>query len=444
MKTILIVNARIINEGKIQDGDVYIRKGRIEQVGPDLAVRSADKVIDADGKVLLPGLIDDQVHFREPGLTHKGDLASESAAAVAGGITSYMEMPNTQPSTITRDLLEEKFSAAAGRSYANYTFYLGATNDNIEEIKSFDPLNACGIKVFMGASTGSLLVDDHKALEGIFEHAATIVATHCEDNATIAANTERLRAIYGDDIPVTKHPEIRSEEACYISTSLAVDLARRFNTRLHVLHLSTAKEMGLLSAGPLHEKRITGEVCVHHLYFDDASYPEKGNRIKCNPAIKSAGDRRALIQAVIDNRIDIIATDHAPHGLSEKTNTYFKAPAGLPLVQHSLPCLLEHYHRGEFTLEMIAEKIAHAPARLFELKERGFIREGYWADLVLVNLQRKYVVNENEIFYRCGWTPFEGDTFESTVEATIVSGHLAYFNGRIDPRPAGMRLTFDR
>jgi dihydroorotase len=444
MKTILIVNARIVNEGTTQEGDVYIRKGRIEQIGPDLAGRTADTVIDADGQVLLPGLIDDQVHFREPGATHKGDLASESAAAVAGGITSYMDMPNTQPSTITSKLLEEKFDAAGGRSFANYTFYLGATNDNIEEIKSFDPLSACGIKVFMGASTGDLLVDDHKALEEIFEHAATIVATHCEDNATIAANTERLRSIYGDEIPVSKHPEIRSDEACYMSTSLAVDLARRFNTRLHVLHLSTDKEMGLLSAAPLNEKQITSEVCVHHLYFDDSCYPEKGNRIKCNPAIKSADDRRALIQAVIDNRIDIIATDHAPHSLPEKQNTYLKAPAGLPLVQHSLPCLLQHYHRGRFTLELIAEKTAHAPARLFELGERGFIREGYWADIVLVNLQRKYVVDENEILYRCGWSPFEGDAFNSTVEATIVSGHLAYHKGRVDPRPAGKRLTFAR
>ncbi len=444
METILIVNARIVNEGKIQDGDVYIRKGRIEQVGPDLASRPADTVIEARGRVLLPGLIDDQVHFREPGLTHKGDLASESAAAVAGGITSYMDMPNTQPATITRKLLEEKFTAAAGRSFANYSFYLGATNENIEEIKSFDPLKACGIKVFMGASTGNLLVDEIKALEEIFEKAAAIIATHCEDNATIAANTKRLRAIYGDDIPVTKHPEIRSAEACYISTSLAVDLARRFNTRLHVLHLSTAREAAMLSAGPLDDKRITGEVCVHHLYFDDSDYPEKGNRIKCNPAIKSADDRRALVQGVIDGRIDIIATDHAPHSLSEKQNTYFKAPAGLPLVQHSLPCLLEHYHRGQFTLELIAEKTAHAPARLFELKERGFIREGYWADLVLVDLQRRYVVDQNEIFYRCGWSPFDGEVFGSTVEATIVSGHLAYRNGRIDPHPAGMRLTFDR
>ena len=444
MKTILIANAKIVSDGSTKDGDVFIKEGRIERIGSDLAARSADIVLDAGGKVLLPGLIDDQVHFREPGMTHKGDIASESAAAVAGGITGYMDMPNTQPPTTTARLLEDKFTAAAGRSFANYSFYMGGANNNLEDIKAFDPLSACGIKVFMGASTGNLLVDDPKALEGIFSHAPAIVATHCEDNATIAVNTKRARERYGDDIPVAQHPEIRSEEACYKSTSLAVDLARRFNTRLHVLHLSTAREMELFSGAALEEKRITAEVCVHHLFFDRSHYRDKGNRIKCNPAIKTAADRRALVQAVADNRIDIVATDHAPHSLAEKQNTYFKAPAGLPLVQHALPCLLEHYHRGHFSLELIAEKTAHAPARLFELKDRGYIREGYWADLVLVDLQRPYVVSENDIFYRCGWSPFEGDTFRSSVEATIVSGHLAYRNGRIDPHPAGRRLSFVR
>ena len=444
MKTILIANAKIVSDGSTKDGDVFIKEGRIERIGSDLAARSADIVLDAGGKVLLPGLIDDQVHFREPGMTHKGDIASESAAAVAGGITGYMDMPNTQPPTTTARLLEDKFTAAAGRSFANYSFYMGGANNNLEDIKAFDPLSACGIKVFMGASTGNLLVDDPKALEGIFSHAPAIVATHCEDNATIAVNTKRARERYGDDIPVAQHPEIRSEEACYKSTSLAVDLARRFGTRLHVLHLSTAREMELFSGAALEEKRITAEVCVHHLFFDRSHYREKGNRIKCNPAIKTAADRRALVQAVADNRIDIVATDHAPHSLAEKQNNYFKAPAGLPLVQHALPCLLEHYHRGHFSLELIAEKTAHAPARLFELKDRGYIREGYWADLVLVDLQRPYVVSENDIIYRCGWSPFEGDTFRSTVEATIVSGHLAYRNGRIDPHPAGRRLAFAR
>ena len=444
MRTILIVNANIVNDGEIREGDVYIKNGRIEQVGMDLANRSADVTLDARGKALLPGLIDDQVHFREPGLTHKGDIFSESQAAVAGGITGYMEMPNTKPSTTTLSLLEEKFVSAVGRSFANYSFYLGATNDNIEEIKALDPLHACGVKVFMGASTGSLLVDDRSALKDIFAQAQTIVATHCEDNPTIKANTKIFRSRYGEDVPMTAHPQIRSEEACYLSTALAVDLARKYGTRLHILHLTTAGEMALLTGGPLDDKQITAEVCVHHLFFDQSHYPEKGTLIKCNPAIKKATDRKALVQAVKNDKIDIIATDHAPHTLNEKRSPYFKAPAGLPLVQHSLPCLLEHYHNGHFPLPLIAEKTAHAPARLFELKERGYIREGYWADLTLVDVEQPYAVSENKILYRCGWSPFEGYTFRSTVEATIVSGHLAYYNGKVDPHPAGQRLEFER
>ena len=444
MDSILIVNARIVNEGEVRPGDVLIADGRIAQVGPNLSSLPATRVIDAAGRILLPGMIDDQVHFREPGLTHKGDIYSESRAAVAGGITSYMDMPNTQPPTTTRFLLEDKFSLAVGRSFANYSFYLGGTNDNIDEIMALDPSAACGVKVFMGASTGNLLVDDPKALEKIFSQTPTLVATHCEDTPTIKANEDKMRARYGHDIPMTAHPYIRSEEACFRSSALAVDLARRFNTQLHLLHLTTAREMTLLSERSLDDKRISAEVCVHHLFFDDGDYATRGTRIKCNPAIKTAGDRQTLVDAVKNNRIDVIATDHAPHTLSEKQNLYFKAPAGLPLVQHALVCVLELHHDRLFSLPLIAEKTAHAPARLFRLKDRGFIREGYWADLTLVDLNRPQPVDEKSILYRCGWSPFDGLMFRSSVAATIVSGHLAFYQGHIDPQPAGKRLQIDR
>ncbi|MDZ7582660.1 MAG: dihydroorotase [Deltaproteobacteria bacterium] len=444
MESILIVNALIANDGEVRCGDVFIANGRIEQVGPDLASRRAATVIDAAGRLLLPGMIDDQVHFREPGLTHKGDIFSESRAAVAGGITGFMDMPNTIPPTTTRQLLSEKFARAAGRSFANYAFYLGGANDNLEEIKALDPCEACGIKIFMGASTGNLLVDDPEALRGIFSQAPTVVATHCEDTPTIRANEERLRSRYGEAVPMSAHPEIRSAEACWRSSSLAIDLAREFDAQLHLLHLTTAREMNLLSDAPLEDKRITAEVCVHHLYFDDRHYAEQGTRIKCNPAIKTAADRKALVAAVRRNLIDVIATDHAPHTLTEKQNPYFKAPAGLPLVQHALVCVLEHYHDGLFSLPLIADKTAHAPARVFRLKERGYIREGYWADLTLVDLNRPQHVSEQSILYRCGWSPFDGLRFRSSVAATIVSGHLAFYQDHIDPLPAGTRLEIDR
>lgn len=444
MESILIVNAAIVSDGDIATGDVYIKAGRIAQIGPDLGSRAADLLIDAQGLVLLPGMIDDQVHFREPGLTHKGDLVSESRAAVAGGITSYMEMPNTNPPTTTADRLESKFQSAAGRSFANYSFYLGATNDNLEEIKALDPLKSCGVKVFMGSSTGNLLVDDINALEGIFAHSPVIVATHCEDDTLIDANARHCRQKYGEDVPMSEHPRIRSEEACYRSTRQAVELARRQGTRLHILHLTTARELSLLSDRSTDEKQITAEACVHHLFFDETAYPSKGTLIKCNPAIKSPADRQALLQAVSDGRIDVVATDHAPHTLEEKQRTYFQSPAGLPLVQHALVCLLEHYHDGRLSLPLIAEKTAHAPARLFQLKDRGYIREGYWADVTLVDTNRPYRVDEQPVFARCGWTPFEGATFRSSIDTTIVSGHLAYRNSRMDPMPAGLRLTFDR
>ncbi|MGD8701033.1 MAG: dihydroorotase [Desulfosarcina sp.] len=444
MTTLLIVNALTVNEGQSTHQDLLIHNGRIDAIGKGLSVRKADRVIDAGGRALLPGMIDDQVHFREPGLTHKGDIGSESYAAVAGGVTSYMEMPNTSPPTTTLELLEEKHRIAGQASFANYSFYLGGANDNVEAIKMLDPKQSCGVKVFMGASTGNMLVDDPEALEQIFTHSPVIVATHCEDSPTIDENTRRFQAIHGEDIPMVLHPAIRSEAACYRSTALAVSLAERCNTRLHVLHLSTAKELELFSSAPLGEKRITAEACVHHLLFSGTDYGTKGTLIKCNPAIKTEVDREHLLAALQTGTIDVVGTDHAPHTLVEKRQSYIKAPSGLPLVQHALVCLLEHVHDGTLTLEQVAEKTAHAPAHLFDIKERGYLREGYWADLVLVDLNQTTRVDDQPVHYRCGWTPFAGRTFRSTVFATVVSGHLAFIDGKIDPTPAGMRLAFDR
>jgi dihydroorotase len=444
MNTILILNARMVNEGRICDGDLLVRSGRIEKIGGDLSGRHADFIIDAAGKALLPGMIDDQVHFREPGLTHKGDIATESRAAVAGGITSFMDMPNTAPPTISRQRLQEKYELAGGRSFANYSFYLGAANDNLEEIRALDPREACGIKIFLGSSTGNLCVDDPAAVEAVFAHAPILLAAHCEDDAVIAANSARMRSRYGEAVPMTEHPAIRSTDACLQSSARAVALARRHDTRLHILHLSTAAELDLLSDRPLEEKRITAEVCVHHLHFDESQYPQLGTRMKCNPAIKTAADRQALLQAICDGRIDVIGTDHAPHTLAEKQRPYFQAPSGLPLVQQALACLLEHYHEARLSLPQIVEKACHAPARLFDVQERGYLREGYWADLVLVDLNRPAVVDEATLLYRCGWSPFADVVFRSSIHATIVSGHLAYYNGRMNPEPAGRRLAFRR
>jgi dihydroorotase len=444
MATTRIVNALTVNEGETTHQDLLIRNGRIAAIGGNLSGKAAERVIDANGRALFPGMIDDQVHFREPGLTHKGDIGSESRAAVAGGITSYMEMPNTSPPTTAIARLEEKHRIARETSYANYSFYLGGANDNIETVKRLDPKQACGVKVFMGASTGNMLVDDPGALEQIFSHSPTIVAVHCEDSPTIEENTRRLQIIHGEDIPIVLHPAIRSEDACYRSTALAVDLAHRCNTRLHILHLSTAKELALLSPEPLGEKKITAEVCVHHLFFSGTDYAEKGNLIKCNPAIKTEADRRQLLAALQEGRIDVVGTDHAPHCLDEKRLPYLKAPSGLPLVQHALVSLLEHVHEGFLTLAQVVAKTAHGPARLFDIKERGFLREGYWADLVMVDLKRPCVVDDQPVHYRCGWTPFAGRTFRSSIAATFVSGHLAFSDGRIDPYRAGRRLEFER
>ena len=444
MTSLLITNAHVVNEGQIQQLDVFVANGRIEKVGADLSSLAADRVIDAQGKHLLPGMIDDQVHFREPGLTHKGEIATESAAAVAGGITSYFEMPNVNPLTINSAALEDKYERATRKSLANFAFYLGASNDNLEDIKSLDPKAACGIKVFMGASTGNMLVDKPEILEGIFANAPTIVVTHCEDTPMITANEEKYRQQYGEDVPMSCHPLIRSEDACYKSSSMAVSLAKQFNTRLHILHLTTEKELELLQAGDMKNKRITAEACVHHLFFSEEDYETKGALIKCNPAVKKASDRAALLQAVNNDLIDVVATDHAPHTWDEKQNPYFKAPSGLPLVQHALISMLEHYHSGIFSLEKIVQKVSHNVADLFQIHERGYIREGYWADLTLVDLNSPTVVDNQTLYSKCGWSPFEGYIFKSSIHTTIVNGEVAYENGQLNKDIRGKRLAFDR
>jgi dihydroorotase len=409
-----------------------------------LLITNALEVIDAAGKFLMPGMIDDQVHFREPGLTNKGDLATESAAAAAGGITSFMDMPNVNPQTTTREALTDKYAMAANRCTANYGFYLGATNRNIEEIKALEVGEACGIKAFMGASTGDMLVDDPVALERIFRRAPVIVVTHCEHSPTIWDNEARARAEFGDNVPMTEHPNIRSANACLTSSSMAVDLARRFDALLHVLHLTTAIEMPLFSRAPRNEKRITAEVCVHHLWFDESRYEELGTRIKCNPAIKAGTDREALVAAVNDGRIDVIATDHAPHTAAEKRRSYFKAPAGLPLVQHALQVLFDLAARGEISHELIVDRACHAPADLFGVNERGYVREGWFADLVIVDTDRPYRVEKSNLLCKCHWSPFEGHEFTSTIDTTIVNGKIVYSNGTLTGSIAGRRLEFSR
>ncbi len=435
-----IRNARMVNEGRITEGDLLVLNGRIAGIG--VAPPAGVAELDAGGALLLPGMIDDQVHFREPGLEHKADIATESRAAIAGGITSYMEMPNCNPQTVTHEALADKHTRAAGRSHANYGFYFGATNDNLEAIRTVDPHLACGIKVFMGASTGNMLVNDPRTLEGIFAGTDLVVATHCEDTPTILANEQAAREKFGDDVPFSEHPRIRSEEACFLSSSMAVGLARKHGTRLHVLHLTTAREMALFDAGPMDGKQITAEVCVHHLFFNDAWYGEKGADIKCNPAIKTAADQAALLQAVMDDRIDIIATDHAPHTREEKSQPYFSAPSGLPLVQHALLALLELTRSGPLDIATIVEKTAHAPARRFGVRERGYLREGYHADLVLVDPDTP--ADPGEIHYKCGWSAFSGIPLSHRVRATWVNGHLRYRDGTFIDGPMGQALEYDR
>jgi len=439
-QSLLITNALICNESRVSPGDVLIRRGRIEKVAREIPAGRVDRIIDARGRYLLPGFIDDQVHFREPGLTHKGDLATESRAAVAGGITSFMDMPNTIPNATNRAVLMDKYRLARGRARANFSFYFGAANDNLEEIRALKPGDCCGVKVFMGASTGNMLVDDPATLERIFAECPTLIATHCEDTPTIKANEEKYRLEYGEDVPFSAHPLIRSEESCYKSTELAVGLARRHGTRLHVLHLSTGRELELFEPGPLNGRRITSEVCVHMLHFDDSAYASRGAFIKCNPAIKTAADRRALLGGLVDGRVAVIATDHAPHTLEEKGQSYFKAPSGLPLVQHALLLLLEHVHAGTLPLELIVEKTSHRVADLFRIRDRGYIREGYFADLVLVDHTRPTTVRRADVLSKCGWSPFEGDTFRSSIATTIVNGVVAYEDGQVTEAIAGQRL----
>ncbi len=444
MNRLLITNARLVNEGETRDADVLIEGERISKIGRSIAPPHGVEVIDADGRLLMPGMIDDQVHFREPGLTNKGDLATESAAAVAGGITSFMDMPNVNPQTTTRQALADKYAMAEYRCTANYGFYLGATNRNIEEIKALQVGEACGIKVFMGASTGDMLVDDQGALEKIFRHAPVMVVTHCEHSPTIWDNEAKARAEYGESVPISQHPAIRSAEACLKSSSVAVELARRYDALLHVLHLTTAMEMALFSTAHRSAKRITAEVCVHHLWFDESRYEDLGTRIKCNPAIKSASDREALVKALNEGRIDVIATDHAPHTSSEKAQGYFKAPAGLPLVQHALQVLFDLAARGEVTPELIVDRACHAPADLFGVKERGYVREGWYADLVIVDPGRPFRVEKSNLLCKCRWSPFEGHEFSSTIDTTIVNGEVVFRDGELTKNVAGQRLEFDR
>lgn len=444
MTKTVIKNATLINDGRRTEGDLLIDAGRIARIGGEIAADGA-RVIDAAGRLLMPGVIDDQVHFREPGVTHKADIATESRAALAGGITSWMEMPNTNPQTVTLEALEAKFQLAGDRAWGNHAFYLGATNDNLDQIRRLDPNQTCGIKVFMGASTGNMLVDDPATLEQLFRDAPTLIVTHCEDTPTILANEARYREQYGEQIPMRLHPSIRSEEACWKSSSLAVELARRHGTRLHVLHLTTARELALFSPGPLAGKPITAEVCVHHLFFDESDYEAKGAQIKCNPAIKTRADRDALRRALADDVLDLVATDHAPHTWEEKQQpSYFKAPAGLPLVQHALPMMLELVRDGVLGLEQAVAKMSHAPAEMFAIVDRGFLREGYWADLVLVDLDDLYEVTRDSLLYKCGWSPLEGDTLHARVRQTFVNGELKYDDGEFLGGPNGRRLEFRR
>ncbi|MFQ6601213.1 dihydroorotase [Flavobacterium sp. C3NV] len=446
MNRILIKNAKIVNEGSIFEGDVLIENDLIVEVADSISLKSSDcKVIDAEGSYLIPGAIDDQVHFREPGLTHKGDIESESRAAVAGGITSFIEQPNTVPNAVTQEILEDKYQIAAVKSFANYSFMMGATNDNLEEVLKTNPKNVAGIKIFLGSSTGNMLVDNEATLEKIFSSTPMLIAVHCEDETTIQNNLAAFKEQYGDDVPVTAHHLIRSAEACYISSSKAVALAKKTGARLHIFHLSTAKEMELFTNKiPLEDKKITAEVCVHHLWFTDEDYKTKGNFIKWNPAVKTAQDRAELWKALNDGRIDVIATDHAPHTKEEKMQSYLNAPSGGPLVQHAVVAMFEAHHQGKISVEKIVEKMCHNPAKIFKIEKRGFIKEGYFADLVIVNPSLPWSVKPENILAKCGWSPFENYTFKSRITHTFVNGELVYNNFKVKDLRNGKRLLFDR
>lgn len=445
MASILIKNGLLINENQQYLADIYVEDGFIAEINKNGIIRKADKTIDASGKWITPGVIDDQVHFREPGLTHKAEIYTEAKAAVAGGTTSYMEMPNTSPQATTQEELAKKYARASERSLANYSFFMGGTNDNIEEVLKTNQKDVCGIKLFMGSSTGNMLVDNEDTLRGIFSQTPMLIATHCEDEASVRRNTAAFTAKYGQDIPMEAHPLIRDQEACYLSSKMASDLAKEYNARLHILHISTAKEIELFTNKiPLAQKRLTAEVCVHHLTFNDSHYAQKGSLIKCNPAIKSETDQNALWDALNNDLFDIVATDHAPHTWDEKQNKYGKAPSGLPLVQHSLQLMLEHAKTGKITTNKVIEKMCHAPADLFAIEKRGYLREGYHADIVIINPETQMEVSKSNILYKCAWSPLEGETFTTAIEQTIVSGHVAYSNGQFNENKKGERLTFSR
>ncbi|MDG1805227.1 dihydroorotase [Flavicella sp.] len=445
MKITLIKNANIVNEGKTINADVLIEGKFIKTIANDITAPENATVIDANGKYLLPGAIDDQVHFREPGLTHKANIATESRAAAAGGITTFIEMPNTVPQATTQEELEKKFTTASTDSYVNYSFMFGGTNDNLEELLKTDPKQVAGIKLFLGSSTGNMLVDDEDVLRKIFSSTNMVISVHCEDEGTIRRNFQEYKDKFGDDIPLKYHPIIRSEEACYLSSSKAIELAKETGARLHIFHLSTAKETALFRNDiPLKDKKITAEVCVHHLTFEDKDYETKGTFIKWNPAVKSASDRDGLWKALLDDRIDVIATDHAPHTLEEKQNVYTKAPSGGPLVQHALPAMINFVKEGKITLEKVVEKMAHNPAILFEVEKRGYVKEGFYADLVLVDLDKSWTATKENTLYKCGWTPFEGTEFKSTVTQTFINGNLIYDEGNFDDITKGERITFNR
>jgi len=444
-KGILIKNATIVNENNIFKGDVLIENEIIKKISPEITPPEGVEIINAEGKYLIPGFIDDQVHFREPGLTHKANIATESKAAIAGGITTFIEMPNTVPQATTQDLLEDKFKIAAVNSYANYSFMFGGTNNNLEELLKTDPKKVAGIKLFLGSSTGDMLVDNEEVLEKIFSSTKMIISVHCEDEATIKKNTAIYKEKYGDDIPLKYHPIIRSEEACYLSSSKAIELAKKTGARLHIFHLSTEKETHLFRNDiPLEEKQITSEVCIHHLWFNDQDYEEKGTHIKWNPAVKTEKDRLGLWKALLDDRIDVLATDHAPHTLEEKNNNYLNAPSGGPLVQHAIIALLEKVKEGVIPIEKAVEKMSHNPAKLFQIEKRGFIKEGYFADIVLIDTNKSQTVTKENILYKCGWSPFEGTTFSSTITHTFVNGNLMYNNGVFNDEIKGKRITFNR
>lgn len=445
MATVVIRNAQVVNEGKVFYADLLIKNGFIEKIDTNGISMPADTVIDATGLHLMPGIIDDQVHFREPGLTHKGEIYTEAKAAVAGGMTSYMEMPNTSPSAVTIELLEQKYARAAQCSLANYSFYMGTTNNNLQELLKVNERTMCGVKIFMGSSTGDMLVDDPKALEAIFREVKTIITTHCEDDPMVKQTLAAYKETNGENMDATYHHLIRSREACYKSSSYAVSLAKQFGSRLHILHISTAEELALFTNDiPLSKKRITAEACIHHLWFTNEDYPTKGNYIKWNPAVKLASDRQAIFDAVLDGRIDVVATDHAPHTIAEKEQPYLNAPSGGPLVQHSLNAMLEFYHQGKISLPQIVQKMSHNVAEMFEIDRRGFIREGYYADLVLVDLNKAFTVTPESLLYKCKWSPFTGTTFHSVITHTLVNGHIAYQNGVFNESQLGMRMLFNR